>query len=131
MTPEQTHQAFLNTSFKVVTKPVFTIKIDTLVDEVQHLNSWAFITAWNPLPEVLSLEENRKRNQNLEEEINSFGLKYCHGIGISEDEKWSEESFFIENISSEKANEWAVKHGQLAFVYGEKSKKAQLVYTIF
>ena len=131
MTPEQLHQAFLNTSFKVLTKPEFTIKIDRVVSEAQQLNSWAFITAWNPSPEILSLEENRNRNQNLEEEISSFGLKYCHGIGISADEQWSEESFFIENISLDKANEWAVKYGQLAFIYGKKSEKAKLVYTIF
>ena len=131
MTQDQLHQAFLNTSFKVFIKPAFTIKIDALVLEVQQFNSWAFITAWNPSPEILSLEENRNRNQNLEEEIISFGLKYFHGIGISADEKWSEESFFIENISLEKTNEWAVKQGQLAFVYGKKSEKAQLVYTIF
>ena len=61
MTTEQIHQAFLNTSFKVLTKPAFTIKIDALVPEVQQLNSWAFITAWNPLPVILSLEENRNR----------------------------------------------------------------------
>ena len=131
MTTEQIHQAFLNTSFEVLTKPAFTIKIDALVPEVQQLNSWAFITAWNPLPVILFLEENRNRNQNLEEEINSLGLKYCHGIGISADEQWSKESFFIENISLDKANEWAVKYGQLAFIYGKKSEKAKLVYTIF
>ena len=131
MTPEQLHQSFLNTSFKVLAKPAFTIKIAALVPEVQQLNSWVFITAWNPSPKILSLEENRNRNQNLKEEIISFGLKYCHGIGISADEQWSEESFFIENISLDKANEWAVKYGQLAFVYGEKSEKSQLVYTIF
>ena len=115
----------------MLTKPEFTIKIDRVVSEAQQLNSWAFITAWNPSPEILSLEENRNRNQNLEEEISSFGLKYCHGIGISADEQWSEESFFIENISLDKANEWAVKYGQLAFIYGKKSEKAKLVYTIF
>lgn len=67
MTKQEIHQAFLNTSFKVFTKPAFTIKIDALVLEVQQFNSWAFITAWNPSPEILSLEENRNRNQNLEE----------------------------------------------------------------
>ena len=131
MTPKQTHQAFLNTSFKVLAKPKFTIKINALVPEAQPFNTWAFITAWNPLPVILSLEENRNRNQNLEDNIIKFGLKYSIGIGISEDEQWSEESFFIENISLDKVNEWAVKYGQLAFIYGEKSEKVKLVYTIF
>jgi hypothetical protein len=131
MTKQEIHQAFLNTSFNVLTNPAFTIKIDVLVPEAQQFNSWAFITAWNPLPVILSLEENRNRNQNLEEEIISFGLKYSHGKGVSEDEAWFEESFFIANISLDKANEYAAKYGQLAFVYGKKSEKAQLVYTVF
>ena len=87
MTTEQIHQAFLNTSFKVLTKPEFTIKIDALVPEAQQFNSWAFITGWNPLPVILSLEENRNRNQNLVEELISFGFKYCPKIGISADKE--------------------------------------------
>jgi len=129
MTTEQLQQAFLNTSYKVVAKTEFTIKIDTIIPEVQNLNSWAFITAWNPLPEILSIEENRIRNKNLEEDIIKVGLKYYKGIGISEDEQWSEESFFIENISQDKANEWAEKYNQLAYVFGYKNEKANLIYT--
>ncbi len=129
MTTEQLHQAFLNTSFKVVAKTEFTIKIDIVIPEVQDLNSWAFITAWNPSPEILSIEENRIRNKNLEEDIIKVGLKYYSGIGISEDEQWSEESFFIENISQDKANEWAAKYNQLAYVFGYKNEKANLIYT--
>ena len=33
------------------------------------VETWAFITAWNPLPLILSLEENNKRNKELEKEI--------------------------------------------------------------
>ena len=77
MTPQETHNAFVNTTFKVLSNPNFDIYIDKIIPEVQNLESWAFITAWNPSPEILSLEENRNRNQNLEEELISFGLKYC------------------------------------------------------
>lgn len=131
MTPQETHNAFVNTTFKVLSNPNFDIYIDKKIPQIQNLESWAFITAWNPSPEILKLEENKNRNQNLEEDINSLGLRYCHAIGISEDEKWSEESFFIENITLDRANELAAKYEQLAFVYGTKSEKAQLVYTIF
>ena len=129
MTTEQLHQAFLNTSYKVMAKTEFTIKIDIIIPEVKDLNSWAFITAWNPSPEILNLEENRIRNKNLEEDIIKVGLKYYNGLGISEDEQWSEESFFIENISQDKANEWAAKYKQLAYVFGYKNEKANLIYT--
>jgi len=129
MTPEELHQAFLNTSFKVLAEPAFTIKINTIVPEVQKLDSWAFITAWNPSPYNLTIEENLTRNKNLEDDIIKFGLKYNNGKGISEDEQWSEESFFVENISLDKTNEWAVKYGQLAYVFGNKNEIAKLIYT--
>jgi hypothetical protein len=131
MTQLELHQAFLNTSFKVLTHPNCTIKINALVPELSDLNSWAFLTAWNPSPEVLSLEENRQRNQNLEEDLKELGLTYIQGLGISEDEQWSEESFLIENCSLEKANKLAVKYKQLAFVSGKKDEVAKLIYTIF
>jgi hypothetical protein len=63
------------------------------------------------------LEENQNRNQQLEQDIKQLGLEHNLGVGISEDEKWSEESFFIENIVLDKANELSCKFGQLAFVY--------------
>lgn len=131
MTQQELHQAFLNTSFQVLTNPNCTIKINALVPELSDLNSWAFLTAWNPSPEVLSLEENRKRNQNLEEDLKELGLTHIQVLGISADEQWSEESFLIENCSLEKANELAVKYKQLAFVSGKKDEVAQLIYTIF
>ena len=131
MTQQELHQAFLNTSFQVLTNPHCTIKINALVPELSALNSWAFLTAWNPSPEVLSLEENRKRNQNLEEDLKELGLTHIQGLGISADEQWSEESFLIENCSLEKANELAVKFKQLAFVTGKKDEVAKLIYTIF
>lgn len=129
MTQEQIHQAFLDTTYKVISTPSFNIKINTIIPETQHLNSWAFLTAWNPLPKVLSDIENKKRNQQLEGDLKSVSLIYCKAIGISEDEKWSEESFFIENISKEQIHFLAVKYGQLAYVHGIKNEKAQLIYT--
>nr|WP_315157558.1 DUF3293 domain-containing protein [uncultured Flavobacterium sp.] len=95
MTSDQLHQAFLNTSFKVLAKTEFIIKINTIISEVEGLNSWAFITAWNPSPEILPLEENRIRNKNLEDDIIKLGLKCSIGIGISADEQWAEESFLL------------------------------------
>ena len=129
MSKEETHQAFLNTIFKVKGIYNFDIKIDCLIEKVNHLDSYAFITAWNPLPEILSLESNKFRNIELKKDIEKLALIYVDGLGISNDGKWSEDSFFIENISIEKANELAKKYGQLAFVFGYKNNKAALIYT--
>jgi len=128
MTKEETHQAFLETVYTVLTNPNFDIRINEIVNEKSSLASWAFITAWNPLPQILSLEENKQRNKKLENDLNQLDLIYTNGIGVSKDGLWSEESFFIENISLDKAKELAVKYGQLAFVFGTKNNKAALVY---
>ena len=67
----------------------------------------------------------------MEEDLKKLGRTYIQGLGISEDEQWSEESFLIENCSLEKANELALKYKQLAFVTGAKDEIAKLIYTIF
>ena len=101
---------------------------EELEKQFPNLQSWCFITAWNPLPEVLALEENKKRNQLLENDIQNLGLKYLKGIGISADENWLEESFFILDCPLQIAKDLAIKYGQLAFLYGEKKAEANLVY---
>jgi hypothetical protein len=125
------HEAFLNTTYRVLQSPFVDIKISQSPVEFCKLENWAFITAWNPLPQILSLEENQIRNKQLEEDIKQIDLKYTVGLGISQDELWSEESFFIENINLSIANQLACKYGQLAFVYGESDQNAELVYTVF
>lgn len=134
MTKEETYKAFAETNF--IVKPTkdtsIVLKIDESSDDLQTffpgIETWAFITAWNPLPLVLSLEENNKRNKELEKEIETLGIKYTNGIGVSADEKWSEESFFLIDCSKEIAIELGKKFNQLAIVYGEKNKTNQLLF---
>lgn len=124
------NQAFLNTTYRVLQSPFIDIKINQANAEFNNLQNWSFITAWNPSPEILSLEENQNRNKQLEQAIKQLGLNYSLGLGIAEDEKWSEQSIFIENIDFEKANELSAKYGQLAFVYGTRGGNATLYYTV-
>jgi hypothetical protein len=124
------HQAFLNTTYRVLQAPFIDIKINQANAEFDKLENWAFITAWNPSPDILSLEENQNRNKQLEQDIKQLGLKYSLGLGISKDGNWSEESIFIENIDIYKANELSSKYGQLAFVYGIRNQDAVLYYTV-
>jgi hypothetical protein len=124
------HQAFLNTTYRVLQSPFIDIKINQTNAEFNKLKNWAFITAWNPLPDILSLEENQARNRYLAQDLKQLYLKYSVGVGISEDKKWSEESLFIENIDLVTANQLAKKYGQLAFVYGQNGSIAILYYTV-
>jgi hypothetical protein len=125
------HQAFLNTTYRVLQSPSIDLKINKRQPALNHCKNWALITAWNPLPDILSLHENKDRNKGLEEDINKLSLKYSKAVGISEDENWSEESLFIENIDFPTANKLASKYGQLAFVFGKPGQNAILSYTVF
>jgi hypothetical protein len=58
---------------------------------------FAIITAWNPNNRELTLEDNRLRNNKLEEMIKLRAYIYYPSIGATPDH--SEESFTVENIS--------------------------------
>ena len=70
-------------------KVMYTLRIDELSPELYEsdkaLLTWAFITAWNPLPEILSKSENDERNKQLEKEIGERSLKYKKGLGKADD----------------------------------------------
>ena len=128
--------AFLNTNYTILSDDVFKEKVILKIGEIVDFNStlsdleeWTFITAWNPLPEILSNEVNRKRNTDLMNELKENGFKLHLGVGTSEDGEWFEESFFIEKMCREKALFYAKKFGQIAFVHGKKNHKIELVFT--
>lgn len=127
--------AFLTTNYTILKSAIFkedlVLKIGEIADFSSILPSlieWVFLTAWNPLPDVLSTEQNEQRNNALLAELTESGFETHVGVGISEDGNWSEESFLIENISKEKALFYAKKFGQRAFVHGVKNQKAELVF---
>jgi len=133
MTPEEIHEAFISTNFIILKNDIFIDSVILKIGEIHifpaNIRSWAYITAWNPLPTILNYGENVSRNNNLLYDLTNRGYK-CHlGKGVSADGEWEEESFFIENINKTTALEFAIKYGQKAFVYGEVNKKAKLIYT--
>lgn len=133
----QIKKAFLSTDYIVYGAKYkiddILIKIDSLnkkiVESIPNLITWAYLTAWNPLPQVLTLEQNRERNNDLKKMLEDNHIEFTEGIGVSEDGMWSEESFLIHNITEDSAYDVAVEFGQLAFVYGAKNQKAKLAFT--
>ena len=126
-------QAFLETSYIVQTESPVVLKIGEIPTQLfqnfPEIKTWAFITAWNPLPDVFSRDQNDFRNNQLKFLLEEEGFIFYPGVGISKNEDWFEDSFFIENIEFEKANEIAYKFGQLAFLYGNILKGNQLIFT--
>ncbi len=133
MKTNEIEQAFLETQFVIHLQSDIVLKIGELPSDLlvhlPMLKNWAFITAWNPLPDILSKAENEQRNEDLQQYLFDRGYSIHKGIGISKDQSWSEESFFIENISLEDARAASAQFGQLAFVYGERESENRLVFT--
>ena len=135
MDSNQIEQAFLETNYiaeiennRIVLKIGETPEI--LIQRFPKIKTWAFITAWNPLPDILTKSENDIRNNQLKVQLKEEGFIFYPGVGISKNEDWSEDSFFIENIELETANDISLKFGQLAFLYGDIAKGNQLIFTI-
>jgi hypothetical protein len=88
----------------------------------------AFITAWNPGPIRFSKEENDKRQESMEKEIQSAGFRFLRGRGIGTDPSWiPEESVFVFGIPKEHALALSGQFGQLAIVWHEVDKESILL----
>ncbi|HHH54593.1 MAG TPA: GNAT family N-acetyltransferase [Bacteroidetes bacterium] len=98
-------------------------KIDSLL---KNEEGWAFITAHNPLPEILSDQENEKRNKSLEKDIKKNNLSFLNCKNNLDD--WEESGFLIKNIDLDQAINWGKKYKQKAIVYAKINKPAELIF---
>lgn len=136
MNMNELKQAYLNTNYTIYKNLIFKEELILNIHKeanfkntLPELKEWAFITAWNPNSIELTPEENKQRNACLLDDINSNGYASHLGRGISQDGKWPEDSFFIENISKEEALFYALKYEQCAFVYGKVNQMPELIWT--
>lgn len=127
-------QAFEETHYIVHHQPPFTLRIgqhspelDALLKDTGH-DCAAFITAWNPMSQPLSQEEDRSRQQSLLKEINARGLTALQGIGQHPNNGWpGEESILVPGLQLEAARAMARKFEQLAFVWVKQAGPAELI----
>ncbi len=133
MDKQKLNDSFKNTNYTIFKNETFNkdyiLRIDTVADFTDflpELKQWAFITAWNPLPNVFSIEVNKQRNKNLLKDLDKYSTH--EGRGTFDDGTWFENSLFIENISRKEAHFYAKKYGQLAFIYGAKNGLTSLLY---
>ena len=137
MNSAELHQAFIQTRYIIKAGKEFPAEMVLQIGEptsqleelLPHLQTWAFVTAYNPLPDILSQEENEKRHQQLCDYLSRHAIRYYAAVGISSDGTWQEESLFIENISEKNAIQTAEYFGQLAIVFGYRTHEAKLLYT--
>ncbi|MCB1692396.1 MAG: DUF3293 domain-containing protein [Pseudomonadales bacterium] len=115
--------------------PPLVLRVDEQNDGVRvlfasfNVETGAFITAWNPASDPLSLDENYDRQAGLLSEIESLRLNYFVGRGEDPGGEWYEESYFVLGVTMEQAKGLAEQFGQNAFVWVPPSGVPELVLT--
>ena len=93
------------------------------------IESWAFITAWNPASHSLPPEVNNARHAELLQLIGERGWRFYAGSGIPSNLNWEpERSVLVLGISRDEAAILGKRFGQNAVVIGQRGGKAQLIY---
>ena len=118
-TPDQTLLALYNrTQFMVRAEggePVYFTMGDATLPEAVRKKQFAIITAWNPMNNMMPLEENRSRNRELEDILKEQKYVYYPSLGTCEHHV--EESFTIEQIPQADAVALGKRFGQHAIVF--------------
>jgi hypothetical protein len=92
------------------------------------VGTWAYVTAVNPGSVLLSPDDNAVRQRRLQRTIDDLGFASYRGEGVGDDGRWpSEASVLILGIDRTDARRLGREYGQLAIVYGEINRKAELL----
>ncbi|AOP35830.1 hypothetical protein A0128_01290 [Leptospira tipperaryensis] len=88
---------------------------------------WAYLTAFNPRSEVISSEKNRRRNDELKQELDGYSI--FEGEGKGDDPDWiPESSFLVLGISERKAILLGKKFQQNAILIGRIGCRSKLKF---
>jgi hypothetical protein len=135
MKDKELREVYLNTAYRTTESPFLSIlplQKNPTLDEFllsQGQASWAFITAFNPQSRLLSLRENRLRNQKLEKDLVCLGLHFRSGIGEGKEGDWpAEESYLILGLTLVQAMDLGRTYDQKAILFGKRNEKAELVF---
>ena len=117
----------------IIFKPKIIINIDKKTPNVDKIlkkvekNSWAYITAYNPMSILKTEEENLISQKNLIKEIEKEFI-FFEGEGKGINSEWkAEKSILIIVISKEKSIEIGNKYNQKAIVFGYINESAKLI----
>jgi hypothetical protein len=79
--------------------------------------SYFVITAWNPGEERLTLEENRRRNEELRHNLEASGAKIIAALGSDPNSSYHEESWAVSEVTMEQVMEHARAWDQVAIFW--------------
>jgi len=132
--PPALRQAFEETHYTVHHEHPFTLRIGQPSPELDQVlrttghDSAAFVTAWTPMCQLLSVEDNHQRQQALKDELQRRGLAWVPGIGQHPDNGWpGEESVLVLGIAEQAARTLCAGFQQMAFVACKRGETPRLV----
>ena len=92
------------------------------------VRTWTYVTAFNPGSVQLTPEENAARQRQLECSMADLGLVSYLGEGVGSDGRWpAEPSVLVLGIGRNDARRLGREYGQLAVVFGEIQREAELL----
>lgn len=126
-------EAYKRTDYSViVNNKSFILKIDEPnPDWISFLKEkdqsfYFYITAWNPYSILVSQDENKRANLELESKLESLRLLVFDGIGRSRDSDWYEDSFCALGGNIDLAIQLGRDYRQNAIVYGSLTENPTL-----
>ena len=102
-------------------------ELDALLDQ-RGADQWAYVTACNPGSQILSSDENVRRQQALLEAVQHRGLPVFEGESVLDPAAWPPEpSLLILGMPPDEARSLGRRFGQLAIVVGRRGESAVLL----
>ena len=130
----ETLQAYGETEYHVLTKPGFTLHVGILsmpllLAHRRHgVTCSAFLTACNPLSQLLSAAENQRRMKALRAELAQRSLTFDEGLGEHPTNGWpAEASVLVYGLALQAARSLATRWQQNAIVWCGPDAVPQLV----
>jgi hypothetical protein len=94
---------------------------------ISHVESSAFITAWNPYSRRCDPATNARRQEGLAHELTKCGRQFIDGIGLHPTSKWAEPGFLALGLSLDVAKELGSRYEQNALIWAGHDAVPQLV----
>jgi hypothetical protein len=95
--------------------------------ELYDATSSAYLTAWNPLGEIVPPETNARHQQALQRDLAALGVPVLSGEGKDLDSGWAEQSLLTIGLSRVQAIALGKRYRQLAFLFAGQDAIPQLV----
>jgi hypothetical protein len=88
----------------------------------------ALLSACNPDGQRLPAEHNLARQGAFETELRQAGLRFLPALGRSPEGDWQEPAVLLLDADEQRARDWAVRRGQLAWVQYDRYGRGTLRY---